>query len=49
MEITQLGAEINKTEGEENKESMNHGVGPLSILLDKTGSSLLKDIEYQNY
>ena len=28
---------------------MNHGVGPLKILLDKTGNPLLKDREYQSY
>ena len=49
QKIIQLGAEINKIEREENKESMNHGDDPLSILLDKTGNPLLKDREYQNY
>ena len=49
QKIIQLGAKINKIEREENKESMNHGDDPLSILLDKTGNPLLKDREYQNY
>ena len=49
QKIIQLGAEINKIEREENKESMNHRVDPLSILLVKTGNPLLKDREYQNY
>ena len=49
QEIIQLWTEINEREREENKESNNHGVGPLKILIDKTGNPLLKDREYQNY
>ena len=45
QEMIQLGAEINKIEREQNKESMNKGFSPLSILLDKTSHPLLKDRE----
>ena len=45
QKMIQLWAEINKIEREQNKESMNKGFGPLSILLDKTSHSLLKDRE----
>ena len=44
-----LCAEINKIVKEENKESMKNGLGPLSILLDKTNNHLLKDREYEIY
>ena len=49
QETTKLEAEINKREREENKESMIHGVDPLSIILNKTGNPISKDREYQNY
>ena len=48
QEIFKLGAEINKIEREQYKELMKHGVGLLSLLLDKINKPLLKDKEYSH-
>ena len=48
QEIFKLGTEINKIEREQFRELMKHGVGLLSLLLDKINKPLLKDKEYTN-